>query len=142
MEILLVEDHARQALVLKALFQEKGHQVTVIGLGLEACRLLQRYPFDLVVTDLWLPASPMLPTICPYGWDVARMAARVGLPVILHSGDEEAAERAGREGYRFVGKGNVHQLLDAVREVANAAAVYPRRAPSASGARRHRIYPS
>lgn len=76
--ILLVEDHVSLAEVRCAVLRKQGYGVVQTADGLEACRLLEREPFDLVVTDARLPSGS--------GWDVARTAKKSSLPVILSTG--------------------------------------------------------
>lgn len=76
--ILLVEDHESLAAMRCAVLRKQGYAVVLTADGLEACRLLEREAFDLVVTDARLPSGS--------GWDVARAAKRSRLPVILTTG--------------------------------------------------------
>jgi DNA-binding response OmpR family regulator len=76
--ILLVEHHESLAAMRCAALRKQGYQVVLTADGLEACRLLERETFDLVVTDARLPSGS--------GWDVARTAKRSRLPVILTTG--------------------------------------------------------
>ena len=76
--ILLVEDHASLAAMRCEVLRKQGYEVVLTADGLEACRLLEREAFDLVVTDARLPSGS--------GWDVARAAKKSRLPVILTTG--------------------------------------------------------
>ena len=76
--ILLVEDHESLAALRCAVLRKQGYTVVLTADGLEACRLLQCEAFDLVMTDARLPSGS--------GWDVARAAKKIRLPVILTTG--------------------------------------------------------
>ena len=76
--ILLVEDHASLGALRCAVLRRQGYAVVLTADGLEACRLLEDEAFDLVVTDAKLPSGS--------GWEVARAAKKIRLPVILSTG--------------------------------------------------------
>ena len=76
--ILLVEDHEPLADMRRAFLTQQGYEVVCARDGQEGCRLLESEPFDLVVTDSALPKTS--------GWEVATLAKRRHLPVILSSG--------------------------------------------------------
>jgi CheY-like chemotaxis protein len=76
--ILLVEDHASLAAMRCAVLRREGYEVVLTADALEACQLLERQAFDLVVTDGRLPSGS--------GWEVARAAKKNLLPVILSTG--------------------------------------------------------
>src|SRR6202171_6015161 len=54
--VLVVEDDARLAATLERVVAAEGHQVELVGDGLEALRRAREEPFDLVVLDLMLPS--------------------------------------------------------------------------------------
>jgi two-component system response regulator MprA len=54
--ILVVEDDTRLAATLARVLTAEGHQVELVGDGLEALRRAQVQPFDLVVLDIMLPS--------------------------------------------------------------------------------------
>ena len=76
--ILLVEDHEPLAAMRRAYLTQHGYEVVCARDGQEGCRLLECERFDLVVTDSSLPKTS--------GWEVATLAKRRHLPVILSSG--------------------------------------------------------
>jgi CheY-like chemotaxis protein len=76
--ILLVEDHEAVAALRCAVLRNEGYRVVLTANGLDACRLIESGGFDLVVTDVLLPAGS--------GWDVARTAKQNRVPVILSTG--------------------------------------------------------
>ena len=55
MQILVVEDEAVQARVLRAALQKRGHHVTLAGDGAEAWELIQQDHFSLVISDWLMP---------------------------------------------------------------------------------------
>ena len=54
--ILVVEDDKRLAATLERVLTAEGHQVELVGDGLEALRRAREQPFDLVVLDIMLPS--------------------------------------------------------------------------------------
>ena len=76
--ILLVEDHEALALLRCAILRQQGYEIVSTADGHEACRLLEQESFDLVITDAELPAGS--------GWEVATVAKKQHLPVILSTG--------------------------------------------------------
>ena len=76
--ILLVEDHRALAEMRRTVLTQQGHEVVCAADGKQACQLLNRERFDLVVTDSELPRAS--------GWVVATAAKKHRLPVILSSG--------------------------------------------------------
>jgi two-component system response regulator VicR len=76
--ILLVEDHEPLAALRAAFLAQQGYQVACVRDGQKALRLLPGQSFDLVITDSELPHAS--------GWEVASVAKRWRVPVILSSG--------------------------------------------------------
>jgi len=78
--ILVVDDEARLAQLLRTFLEMQGHAVWTATSGRQALRLAGCQPFDLILTDLGMPEVS--------GWEVAREARRLapGTPVILVSG--------------------------------------------------------
>ena len=76
--ILLVEDHEALATLRRVFLSQQGYEVACARDGQQARRLLERMPFQVVVTDSALPGTS--------GWEVATLAKQHGLPVILSSG--------------------------------------------------------
>jgi CheY-like chemotaxis protein len=99
--ILLVEDDAIVAAVIRGLLERPGHAVRHAANGLEALAELAQGSFDLVLMDLDLPGLD--------GFQVARLirqheAPGVHLPIIAVTartgGDDEARSReAGMDGF-------------------------------------------
>ncbi|NER79642.1 MAG: response regulator [Leptolyngbya sp. SIO1D8] len=55
LRILVAEDHPINQKVIVAVLQRRGHDVTVVGNGLEAVQQYQTAPFDLILLDLQMP---------------------------------------------------------------------------------------
>jgi CheY-like chemotaxis protein len=107
--LLLVDDSTGAREAFCALLDLLDYDVTGVGLGLEALRLLDRESFDAVVLD------PRLPDID--GFDVLRMArSRPEWPVsIVFSGSavsQRAAEAAGCDA--FIRKPAVDEVVCAL----------------------------
>jgi PAS domain S-box-containing protein len=62
--ILIVEDNADAAAMLRDLLELQGHEVTAVGTGRAALQVLEQEPADLVLCDLGLPGMS--------GYEVAR----------------------------------------------------------------------
>ena len=116
--MLLVEDDAIVAAVLRGLLDAQGHRATYVAHGLGALAELSNAHFDVMLLDLDLPGVD--------GFQVARMirqreGAGERLPIVAitarSGGDEEAQARAaGMDG--FVRKPiSGAQLADAIEEV-------------------------
>ena len=57
MRVLVVEDNARMAALLRRGLTEEGYAVDVVGDGLDAIELASRQPYDAVVLDVMLPGA-------------------------------------------------------------------------------------
>jgi DNA-binding response OmpR family regulator len=81
--ILVVEDDSRPAATLERVLTAEGHQVEVVGDGMEALRRARQQPFDLVVLDVMLPRLDGVGG-CRRGqpWPVALMT-NVALPIAV-----------------------------------------------------------
>jgi two-component system chemotaxis sensor kinase CheA len=53
--VLVVDDSITTRALIKSIVEEGGHDVTAARDGVEAFRLLQEQPFDLVVSDVQMP---------------------------------------------------------------------------------------
>ena len=74
--ILVVEDDARLAATLERVLAAEGHQVELVGDGLEALRRASQQPFDLVVLDIMLPGLDGV-GVC------RRLRATAQIPILL-----------------------------------------------------------
>ncbi|HEU4670204.1 MAG TPA: ATP-binding protein [Dyella sp.] len=99
--VLLVEDDAIVASVIRGLLEAQGHRVTGVAHGLAALAELSTASFDLMLLDLDLPGVD--------GFQIARLVrqrelAGVHLPIIAitarsAAGDEVRARAAGMDGF-------------------------------------------
>src|SRR5690606_1363369 len=55
LQILLAEDNSVNQLVMTRLLSKRGHEVTVVGNGLEAVNAVRERRFDLVFMDVQMP---------------------------------------------------------------------------------------
>jgi len=55
--ILLIEDVSAVLMSLKIVLEGSGHKVTCAQNGEQGLKLFREAPFDLVITDIWMPAS-------------------------------------------------------------------------------------
>jgi len=53
--ILLVDDYEQLAKLVSSVLKHQHHEVVTAENGLHALRLFDEHPFDLVITDLWMP---------------------------------------------------------------------------------------
>lgn len=78
--ILVVEDDPTLLRGVKTLLRRADHEVSEAGTGREAMRLLQKRPFDVVVTDINMPEMDGIELI------VELRKLGLGIPVIAMSG--------------------------------------------------------
>jgi len=86
MRVLLIEDDARVAEVLRLYLEAEGFQLEAVRTGEEGLRRAEQASPDLVVLDIRLPAMD--------GWTVARRLRQRGeVPLILLTSRTEEADR-------------------------------------------------
>lgn len=61
--VLVVDDEPTVRHLLRFMLERGGHRVEEAGDGLEGVRLFRQQPFDLVVTDIFMPGQEGLETI-------------------------------------------------------------------------------
>ncbi len=61
--ILIMEDDAQIQLMLKGALEDEGYEVRVTSNGKEGKQCWQKEPFDLVITDLFMPEKEGFETI-------------------------------------------------------------------------------
>jgi DNA-binding response OmpR family regulator len=85
--ILLVEDEPIIASALQYDLSFEGHDVTLVGDGLEASRRARNEPFDLIVLDAMLPGRD--------GFDVCRDIRNAGLttPILMLTARAQETEK-------------------------------------------------
>ncbi len=84
--ILLIEDDARLAGMVRDYLGEAGYRVAVAGRGAAGMELLAREPFDALVLDLMLPDIDGL-EVC------RRVRSRSSLPILMLTARGEPADR-------------------------------------------------
>ncbi len=79
-DILVVEDNSAVRMAYRLLLKTAGHCVTEAVNGDDAIAKLERGPFDLIITDLWMPGTD--------GFQVIAEAKRQcpGTPVLAVTG--------------------------------------------------------
>lgn len=96
-QLLVVDDEPAVREILSAMLSASGYEVTTVGIGSEAIRLLERRSFDLVLLDVHLPGLN--------GWDVLdRTRALPAPPPVLMISDERYEAEALRRGASFLAK--------------------------------------
>ena len=83
MRVLVVEDNARMAALLRRGLTEEGYSVDVVGDGLDAIELASKQPYDAVVLDVMLPGAD--------GFEVCASMRRDGqwAPVLMLTARDE-----------------------------------------------------
>src|SRR3989442_1543038 len=86
MRILVVEDEAKMARLLKRGLEEEKHSVTLAPTGAEALELSDGYSFDVVILDIMLPGMN--------GFDVVRRLRQADnrVPVLMLTARDAAAD--------------------------------------------------
>ena len=69
--ILLVEDEAPARYAFARILRNRGHVVMEAADGLEALDVLEKYHFNLVITDLVMPNLNGFHFSGPHSWQVA-----------------------------------------------------------------------
>ncbi len=85
LKILLVEDNSANQKVAMSYFRHWGLQADVAGNGAEAIKMLKEYPYDLVLTDLFMPVMDGFETINK----IRTVLKRKALPVIALTASAE-----------------------------------------------------
>ncbi len=107
--ILLAEDSPTQAVEIRMLLEEAGHQVVHVANGALAVDALRRLPIELVVTDLEMPEMNGLELVATINRDFQQVPAIL----ITGQGSEELAAQALRIGAAsYVPKKHMRSLLN------------------------------
>jgi CheY-like chemotaxis protein len=82
-KLLIIDDNPEILEVLRDMLRLKGHRVTATNSGPEALHLIESQDYDLILTDLGMPAVS--------GWDIAKSvkAKDPHVPVILATGSSD-----------------------------------------------------
>ena len=114
LHILLVEDHADTARIMKNLLESFGHHVRTAGSVAAALQLAQEEDFDLVIGDLGLPDGSGLEMMR----ELARLHNLQGIAISGY-GMQEDIERSRQAGFleHIVKPIDVHKLEELIRRV-------------------------
>jgi CheY-like chemotaxis protein len=108
-KILLAEDSPTQAVEIRMLLEEEGHEVVHVANGSLAVVALEQHPIDLVVTDLEMPEMNGLELVERISMDFEHVPAIL----ITARGSEELASQALRIGAAsYVPKNHLRTLLN------------------------------
>ena len=102
LHVLLAEDNSVNQRLISRLLEKRGHDVDVVGNGLEALRALAIKSYDLVLMDMQMPELDGLETTARIRMKEAagdRHQAIVALTANAMSEDEERCRAAGMDGY-------------------------------------------
>jgi DNA-binding response OmpR family regulator len=124
--VLIIEDDAHIAELLRMYTEKDGFTVRVAGDGGEGLRLFSEAPPDIVLLDLMLPGLN--------GWEVCReIRARGKTPVIMITAKTETPDKV--QGLEMGADDYIGKPFDMKEVLARVRAVL-RRAPSCAGTRR------
>jgi CheY-like chemotaxis protein len=116
--ILFVEDEAISRYAIAQILRSHGHEVMEAKDGIEALALLDKYPFDLIITDL------VMPSLDGFGLVFRVREKWPAMPIVLVSGYTAQYARAAMvESAEFLPKPidpavlieTVHRLLGQVQ---------------------------
>jgi CheY-like chemotaxis protein len=108
-KILLAEDSPTQAVEIRMLLEEEGHEVVHVANGSLAVAALEQHSIDLVVTDLEMPEMNGLELVERISMDFEHVPAIL----ITARGSEELASQALRIGAAsYVPKNHLRTLLN------------------------------
>ena len=95
MNILVVEDTPINLRLLRRQLEAEGHKVMGVGDGVEALAILEREPFDAIISDILMPRMDGY-RLC---YEVRRNARIRNIQFVLYSGTDTspADEKLGRE---------------------------------------------
>jgi PAS domain S-box-containing protein len=100
--ILVVEDNEVNQKLARKLLEKMGHEVSVVGNGVEACEEIQRQEFDLVLMDLQMPVMGGLQAtrkIRESEQGTGRHTPIVAMTAHAAAQDQRRCEEAGMDGY-------------------------------------------
>lgn len=84
--VLIVEDDMDISMVEEAYLTAAGFQTVIVTDGAEACGLIEREPFDLVLLDLMLPGKS--------GYEICReIRDKVDIPILMVTARTESVDK-------------------------------------------------
>jgi CheY-like chemotaxis protein len=114
--VLIVEDHHAIQEVLKFSLERKGYSVSLAEDGLEALALLENTNPSIMLLNLNLPRMDgytLLETL-------EKQRPDLSLPIIIISGDPQAATRLAHKPFKIIPKPfPLHSLLTIIQETLN-----------------------
>jgi two-component system, sensor histidine kinase and response regulator len=117
LDVLVAEDNAVNARLLRGLLEQGGHRVTVVGDGQAALDELAVRPYDLALVDLQMPQVDGITV----AWQVRQREKKTGgyvplVAVTAHAmkGDRERCLRSGFDGYitKPIRIDELHHIID------------------------------
>jgi CheY-like chemotaxis protein len=102
LRVLLAEDNSVNQRLISRLLEKRGHEVDVVGNGVEALHALANKNYDLVLMDMQMPELDGLETTARIRMNEAagdKHQAIVALTANAMSEDEERCRAAGMDGY-------------------------------------------
>jgi CheY-like chemotaxis protein len=117
--VLVIDDNPDLRLTLQALLEREGFRVSTAGDGEEGLRLQRAAPFDVVVTDIFMPGKEGIETID----EIRRQFPQTKIIVVTggsSSGKLNYAQIARQIGATkaFMKPFSPHDLVEAVRDLA------------------------
>ena len=92
MRILIVEDDEEMRSLLKDILEEEGYEADSVSNGSDAVQKLLNEPFDIIITDIWMPGLTGL-DILP---GIRRLQPKAYVIVITAFGSEEVGAALGK----------------------------------------------
>ena len=125
LDILVVDDHEANRMVLQRLLQKAGHKVSCVPGAEQALDAMAAHEFDVAITDLHMPGLSGLDMLKQLR--VMQAGGGPRTPVVIFSADvtAEAIERCRQAGaHAFMAKPVVaSRLLETMADIAGGAAV-------------------
>lgn len=100
-EILIVDDDLEFNAAVTKILEKEGYHIESVSNGQEACVLLDKLKFDLIITDLSMPKKDGMALI----EDISNKAKETSVIVITAFGDWDTyAEAVGKGVYAYLDK--------------------------------------
>lgn len=98
-KILVVEDELTNAILMKRLLIKVGYEVVTANNGLEALKLLERYQFDLILTDWMMPQIDGIELIRQIREKIKPLPYLVMVTALVSEGAKQYALESGADDY-------------------------------------------